>query len=232
MGAWPRSPSPITTSPSTSMIWFSAWRMASTAAWSAAFSSPRPRQRAAAMAAASVTRAISMVSMRLSMKGVSRPSQPLDADHPRAPRHMAVRFDLLQCLAHGAFQRVMGDEDEGGCCILRLRRPLHDALNRDLLLGEPVGDARNRARPVEELERHVIAALMRLELCLLERLELICRHAEGRLLSAPRDVADVRQNARCGWMGPGTAALEHQIAGAIGPDRDRIQDAVDIGHRR
>ena len=50
------SPSPMTTTP-----WISSWlscvRIASTAAWSAAFSLPRPIRRADANAAASLTRA-------------------------------------------------------------------------------------------------------------------------------------------------------------------------------
>src|SRR5260370_9280281 len=43
---------------------FSAWRMASTAAWSAAFSSPRPISREADSAAASVTRTASRARLR------------------------------------------------------------------------------------------------------------------------------------------------------------------------
>jgi hypothetical protein len=42
----------------------SAWRMALTAAWSAAFSSPRPISRDAAKAAASVTRTASSAKLR------------------------------------------------------------------------------------------------------------------------------------------------------------------------
>ena len=63
IGASSRSPSPITTLPSMFRL-FSALRMASTAAWSAAFSSPRPIQRDAASAAASVTRTTSSARLR------------------------------------------------------------------------------------------------------------------------------------------------------------------------
>jgi hypothetical protein len=66
IGASSRSPSPITTVPLIGSL-LSSRRMASTAAWSAAFSSPRPRRRAADTAARSVTRTISMERMR-SMK--------------------------------------------------------------------------------------------------------------------------------------------------------------------
>ena len=59
IGASSISPSPITTVPSIGSL-PSSRRMASTAAWSDFFSAPRPRSRAAATAARSVTRTISM----------------------------------------------------------------------------------------------------------------------------------------------------------------------------
>src|SRR3954468_2980297 len=58
MGASSRSPSPITTVPRM-LRKLNALRMASTAAWSASFSSPRPITRADAIAAASVSRTAS-----------------------------------------------------------------------------------------------------------------------------------------------------------------------------
>src|SRR5687768_13131078 len=63
MGASSFSPSPMTTIPSMEMV-LSTSRMASTAAPSAASLSPRPIQRPAAMAAASVTRTSSMARLR------------------------------------------------------------------------------------------------------------------------------------------------------------------------
>src|SRR5438094_164739 len=65
IGASSRSPSPITTVPSIGSL-LSSRRIASTAAWSAAFSWPWPRSRAADTAARSVTRTISSVRMRSS----------------------------------------------------------------------------------------------------------------------------------------------------------------------
>src|ERR1700716_2752320 len=65
IGASSRSPSPITTVPSIGSL-LSSRRIASTAAWSAAFSLPWPRSRAADTAARSVTRTISRVRMRSS----------------------------------------------------------------------------------------------------------------------------------------------------------------------
>src|SRR5439155_6780618 len=63
IGASSFSPSPITTTPSISTV-SSISRIASTAAWSAASLSPRPTQRPAAIAAASVTRTSSSARFR------------------------------------------------------------------------------------------------------------------------------------------------------------------------
>ena len=63
MGASSFSPSPITTMPSMGTLW-RVIRMASTAAPSAPSLSPRPIQREAAMAAASVTRTMSRARLR------------------------------------------------------------------------------------------------------------------------------------------------------------------------
>src|SRR5215217_981234 len=63
MGALSFSPSPITTTPVIETE-PSTWRMASTAAWSTASLSPKPILRAAAMAAASVTRTSSRARLR------------------------------------------------------------------------------------------------------------------------------------------------------------------------
>src|ERR1700728_1793109 len=65
IGASSRSPSPITTVPSIGNL-LSSRRIASTAAWSAAFSLPWPRSLAADTAARSVTRTISSVRTRSS----------------------------------------------------------------------------------------------------------------------------------------------------------------------
>jgi hypothetical protein len=67
MGASSSSPSPITTVPSIGSL-LSSRRIASTAAWSEAFSAPRPRRRAADTAARSVTRTISIERMRSSTR--------------------------------------------------------------------------------------------------------------------------------------------------------------------
>ena len=66
IGAWSRSPSPMTIVPEISASSI-ALRMAVTAAWSAPSRSPRPMSRAAAMAPASVAR-IASAMMSLSIR--------------------------------------------------------------------------------------------------------------------------------------------------------------------
>ncbi len=90
IGASSISPSPITTVPSIGSL-PSSRRMASTAAWSDFFSAPRPRNRAAATAARSVTRAISIDSAR-SKTGFGKPV--LDAI--LVPRLAQVEHDLIR----------------------------------------------------------------------------------------------------------------------------------------
>src|ERR671935_2549847 len=83
IGASSFSPSPITTTPSMATV-SSIRRMASTAAWSAAFLSPRPTQRAAAIAAASVTRTSSSARLRSGACALTRGilwSHPLGRFH-------------------------------------------------------------------------------------------------------------------------------------------------------
>src|ERR1043165_3486812 len=73
MGASSRSPSPITTVPST-LSASKARRIASTAAWSASFFWPRPIIRAAAIAAISVTRTTSIARLRSMLVSAPRRS--------------------------------------------------------------------------------------------------------------------------------------------------------------
>src|ERR1700674_645687 len=87
MGASSRSPSPMTTVPRM-FISLNALRMASTAAWSASFSSPLPITRADAIDAASVSRTASrpmFLSIVLSLQSLEQPV--------RRPRRLAILAD-------------------------------------------------------------------------------------------------------------------------------------------
>src|SRR3954466_4702002 len=75
IGASSRSPSPMTMVPRM-FSWLNAFRIASTAAWSASFSSPRPITRADAIAAASVSRTASspmFLSISLPLQRLQKP---------------------------------------------------------------------------------------------------------------------------------------------------------------
>src|SRR6185503_5229888 len=169
-------------------------------------SSPRPLNRAAAIAAASVTRATSSTSTRSSPPIVSCPwmlfciapspsrylslaSQRLDTYHLRLLGHLSILVDGLERGADGLFGGLMGDEDDGrGRAELgprvdaRLRTPrppLHDAFQRHPALAHAAGAAGHGARPVEEGEAHVVSPLVPAEPRALVGLELGRGHAEG-----------------------------------------------------
>src|SRR6516164_6711041 len=117
IGASSRSPSPMTTVPAIDRL-LSAPLIASTAAWSAAFSSPRPIQREADSAAASVTRTASSARLRsiLEVSGTAfllccrkRLSlEILNADHVRRLEHGIERLDLFEGPAHRRLDRDVG----------------------------------------------------------------------------------------------------------------------------
>src|SRR5215470_16835216 len=194
MGASSRSPSPITIVPLMGSL-LSSRRMASTAAWSAAFSLPRPVNRAADTAARSVTRTISSVRTRskamsawmliddvrpsLLMLSPSRApglagtvSVFLDPDDLRLARDHLVAADRGERFVHCILGGGVSDQDDrnrlAGAprCVAALRppvaMPLHDRFQRDVLLGEPLGDGGGGARLIHSKKADVVAAFMAL----------------------------------------------------------------------
>src|SRR3984893_11968104 len=171
IGASSISPSPITTVPSTSSL-PSSRRMASTAAWSDFFSAPRPRSRAAATAARSVTRAISMERTRSSaglagtvIVAIHVPLILLDSNDLRPARDYTVAAHGDEGLAHRILAGRIGDHDHrhrlaGTARPGRIARPgavtLHDGLQRYVLLRQPPRNGRGRTRPVARQEPDVI----------------------------------------------------------------------------
>src|SRR5439155_5752496 len=87
-------PSPITTVPSIERL-FSACRIASTAAWSAAFSSPRPISREADNAAASVTRTASSARLRSILSLLATVSSLIGATSQLEPRRHEGHEDYI-----------------------------------------------------------------------------------------------------------------------------------------
>src|SRR5689334_13893457 len=101
----------------------SARRIASTAAWSAAFSSPRPMRREAASAAASVTRTTSSARLRsifggvVSAMGISLVLVPklelLDSNHTRLLQHRGKPSDGGERSPHRRLLGVVSREHDG-----------------------------------------------------------------------------------------------------------------------
>ena len=114
MGASSFSPSPITTTPSIATA-PKTKRMASTAARSAAFLSPRPAQRAAAIAAASVTRINSRAILRSGRSGGCT-STAYSASHLAQNDVFAPHFErqyLEGEFSRGEARRSPGGRGEG-----------------------------------------------------------------------------------------------------------------------
>src|SRR3954467_12269872 len=150
IGASSFSPSPITTTPRIETL-SRTKRIASTAAWSALSFSPRPIQRAAAMAPASVTRTSSSAMLRSGAcraLTASHPFRCLDPDEVETARDHGLgrtakaepeRF--LLALEHAVLVveavKVVGDSDRVGRNALR--SALHERLGYDRRqLGEPL----------------------------------------------------------------------------------------------
>src|SRR5215475_272347 len=120
----------MTTVPSIDRV-LSALRMASTAAWSAFFSSPRPISLDAASAAASVTRTASSARLRSSFTSLAIVSsvgacagaslKRLDADQARLLGHRLQLHDPPQRPPHGCFLGLMRGQHHGH--LTRLRAP-------------------------------------------------------------------------------------------------------------
>src|SRR5260221_4946858 len=118
IGASSRSPSPITTVPEIGKE-LNAERMASTAARSAACSSPRPICTDAAMAAASVTRTASSAKARSngllvmpSPWAFEGRSGGLHGNHARTRANLVRGGDHLQGALNGKLRCVVGDHDD------------------------------------------------------------------------------------------------------------------------
>src|ERR1700740_2097675 len=101
----------------------SALRIASTAAWSAAFSSPRPISLEAASAAASVTRTASRARLRsivpfdmaclpLLLFVAVEPLERFDAYHMGRLEHGTELGNALQRATHGSLLGLMRGEDD------------------------------------------------------------------------------------------------------------------------
>src|SRR5690606_25414497 len=178
----------------------SSLRIASTAAWSADFSSPRPTQSAEQTAARSVTRPISSASMRFRLGvfavigipiffvrvvrthyiPVSSAELPVfNSNDERRPRYILVFRQMCPRAGHRALVRLMRDEDDrqpAAAVAAPLLAALHDALDGNGGLRQRPRDLGHAARPVDRAQPQVERALVRVERRLRGRLELRGRH--------------------------------------------------------
>src|SRR5882724_10589538 len=186
MGASSRSLSPITIVPSIGSL-LSSRRMASTAAWSAAFSSPRPQSRAADTAARSVTRTISSDRMRSSiwcgstvtfligsvfLCSVPRCARSalLDPDQLRLLGQDTILLDRRQRPTYRILGGRIGDEHDRRRLVsprrilaavrLAVTAALHDGFKRNLFVRHAPRDGRRGAGPVQRGETDIVAALV------------------------------------------------------------------------
>src|SRR4051812_31276916 len=138
----------------------SAVRMASTAAWSAAFSSPRPISREAASAAASVTRTTSSARLRSIIYGLPIVSRELLDRHDM--RRLDDRRDLAELLDHARDLRLaglMGGENDRHP-IARRARTLDHRFQRNILVAHDGRDFRDDAGPVDHHHAEIEGAHM------------------------------------------------------------------------
>src|SRR5437868_6683469 len=238
IGASSRSPSPITTVPSIDRL-FSACRIASTAAWSAAFSSPRPISREADSAAASVTRTASSARLRSilelsatvpSLAARYKCSEVFDTDHAR---RFEDRVESRNPFDRALHRRLDGD----------MRRQNHrhrfagraaaldHRLHRDMLVPERRRDIGDDAGLVDDHQPNVIGALMALHRRSGQRVERGGRHPERWDIPPGSNVHQIGGDRRGGREGAGAAAFEHDATDKVALGDDGIEHALDRGDR-
>src|SRR5712664_3242246 len=227
---------------------FSVVRMASTAAWSAIFSSPRPLSLDAARAAASVTRTASSARLRsilpaallalllswalTSSIGVSmRRLKRLYPDQAGLLGHRLQLGDARQRAPHRRLFRLMRRQHDRH--LAGLRAPaLQHRFERDALLGERAGYRRDHAWPILHHQAHIVSADMAIHRRGLLVGETRRRHDKGRHVAPARHVHKIGDDGRGGRPLPRTAALEHGGADEVAFDHDGVEHALDMGDRR
>src|SRR5271169_7047840 len=159
----------MTTVPSIARL-FSASRIASTAAWSAAFSSPRSIRREAESAAASVTRTASKARLRsiLEVSGMAFLlvfverllfSEILDPDHAGRIEHRVERFNPLQRPAHRRLDSEVGRHHHRHR-LTRRTAALDHRFHRYLLVAQGRGDIGDYPRLIHDHQPDVIGAVV------------------------------------------------------------------------
>src|ERR1700722_2102286 len=244
IGASSISPSPITTVPSIGSL-PSSRRMASTAAWSDFFSAPRPRKRAAATAARSVTRAISIDSAR-SKTGFGKTVIDailvprlifFDSNNLRPTGYYTVGAHGDEGFAPRILAGRVGDHDHrhrlaGTARPGRIARPgavtLYNGLQRYALLRQPQRNGRGRGRPIARQQPDVIAAFVMLHRRLAYRRHARSRAAERRRTDPTGDIGEVGHHGGSRRHAAGAGTDQRDRRQALGIDRHRIGHAHDL----
>src|SRR5580700_8249283 len=231
----------MTTVPAIARL-FNASRIASTAAWSAAFSSPRPISREAESAAASVTRTASNARLRsiFDVSGMAFLlvfvegllfSEIFDADHAGRLEHRVERFDPLQRPAHRRLDGNMGGHHHR----YRLAwgaATLDHGFHRHLLIAQRGRDIGDHPRLIHYHQPDVVGAVVPFDRHPGNRAQIGGVEPESRHVAAGSDVDEIGGDRRSRRKRAGTPPLQYDSADEVTFGDHRVVDTLYRGDRR
>src|SRR6516162_1933655 len=165
----------------------------------------------------------------------------LDPNDLRFTQDHLVAADRGKRLAHGVLGGRIGDQDHRHRLtrtagdIAAMRRlaavTLHDRLERDVLLRQPLGDGRGGARFVDRKQADVVAAFVTLHRRLLAGGQPRRRPAERRRTYPAGDIADIGNDGGRGRQATCARADQRDRRDSVDVDGDRVGDAHHLGDR-
>src|SRR6516162_345006 len=165
----------------------------------------------------------------------------LDPNDLRFTQDHLVAADRGEGLAHGVLGGRIGDQDHRHRLtrtagdIAAMRRlaavTLHDRLERDVLLRQPLGDGRGGARFVDRKQADVVAAFVTLHRRLLAGGQPRRRPAERRRTYPAGDIADIGNDGGRGRQATCARADQRDRRDSVDVDGDRVGDAHHLGDR-
>src|SRR5215467_2948080 len=165
----------------------------------------------------------------------------LDPNDLRFTQDHLVAADRGEGLAHGVLGGRIGDQDHRHRLtrtarhIAAMRRlaavTLHDRLERDVLLRQPLGDGRGGARFVDRKQADVVAAFMTLHRRLLAGGQPRRRPPERRRAYPAGDVADIGDDGGRGRQTTGPRADQRDRRDGVDVDGDGVGDVHHLGDR-
>ena len=158
-----------------------------------------------------------------------------DADDLR--QHRRQRLHLRDRRAHPALDRVVGEDDDVGAAPRRAvgARALQQRVDRDAVLGEDAGDARQHAGLVGDLQAqvergHDLVDRQDGEVLHRRRLEREVRHAVVGVGGVQAgDVDQVGDHRRGGRLGARALAVVERRADRVALHHHRVHRAFDVG---